>query len=283
MAYDSLREKLSASLASQTDANLLIDLLEEARDMYLAIAKGEVDGHYAVQKFGRSTNVDNGIETDLWDRANATNDVDVWVAPTEARVHALVSSDSNDTLAGSGAQKVKVYGLQTWDTAETSEVVEMAGATPVNTQNSYVIIHRMRVVQDGGTNINTGVITATAATDGTVTAQINATEGRTEMAIYGIPSTQTAYILDYYASAIKAAATLSVKLTLLVNNTPDTTLTTFSIKHTNGIVTDGSNYLHHDFRPYARLPGPAIIKLEANASANNTDVSGGFDVILVDN
>lgn len=161
----------------------------------------------------------------------------------------------------------------------------MNGTTPVNTVDPYVIIHRIKVLTWGISGPNIGTIKATAATDGTVTAQINAgdEEGQTQMAIYGIPSLQSLYIIHYYASALKAAATTNALIKLVVNEQPQNTPIGFITKHTNGIETSGSNDADHPFKPYFKVAGPAIIKLQVDSGAANLDVSGGFDGVLIDN
>lgn len=251
----------------------------------LEVARGNVPGMSSVNKFGRSTNVDNGIDTDIWDRANSTNDQDIWVPPTTARTHQITSTAAADDgdPAGNGARTIRVYGLTAWNTAEVSEVITMNGTSNVATANSYVIIHRMKVLTAGSAGPNSGYITATADTDGTVTAQINPGEGQTQMAIYGIPSTKTAYMTQYYASAIKSNVATVVAVTLLFNPEPDTNADTWLTKHTNGLKTDGTNALLHRFNPPNGFAGPGIFKIQGNASGNDTDVSAGFDLVLVDN
>lgn len=239
----------------------------------------ELAAYKAVNKFGRSTNVDSGVDTDIWDRANATDDQDIWTAPTQARVHNLAGG-VNDTAAGTGARTVMVYGLPSWAEDEVSEVVTMNGASAVPTSNAYVIIHRMHAVTWGTSGPNVAAITATAVTDGTVTAQINAGMGQTQMAIYGVPSVSRLVVCGYYASAIKASTALSASITALVNPSPDTG-TSFLVKHTTGVTTEGQSYIRHELRPYYLIEGPAVFKLQANSSSANTDVSGGFDGVLV--
>lgn len=256
--------------------------LDNVSDYFLEVSKGNVAGHSAVNKFGRSTNVDNGVDTDIWDGANSTDDVDIWVAPTQARTHQVASTSANDAAAGTGAQTVMLYGLTSWDADEVSETITMNGTTNVATSNQYVIIHRMKVITQGSAGPNAGKITATADTDATVTAQINAGEGQTQMAIYGIPSTKTAYLTGFYASANKGTISLSANITLLANPEPDSQLTGFLVKQTLGINTDGANAIRHDYAPYPKYSGPCILKLQANSSSNDTDVSGGFDLIMVD-
>ena len=254
----------------------------------LAIAKGDVPGHSAVNKFGRTTNADASDPTDIWDRANATNDQAIWLPPTTARIHAIASTDDNDGKTGApsstGARTIQVYGLTSWSTAETSEVVTLDGTTGVNTGSSYVIIHRMKVLTSGASGPNIGTITATAATDTTVTAQIQPSEGQTQMAIYGIPSTQTAYMTQYYASVERASPTgVHVDVALLWVFDVTAQPRVGQIKHTISLDQEGSTYVRHAFNPYNKFVGPGILKLRANASGNDSSVDGGFDLILVDN
>ena len=256
-----------------------------SRPLMLEIPNGSVGKHSSVNKFGRTTNADTGVATDIWDRANATQDQDVWVAPTVARVHNVVSADANDTSAGAGgtgARTMRVFGLTSWTAAEVSEDISLLGATPVATANAYVIIHRMRMLTWGTAGPNVGLITATAVTDASVTAQVNAMEGQTQMAIYGWPSTKVAYVTGYYASVLKSGGAAAVDMSLRLNPIPDSQVAKFIVKHTLGLQTTGTSKWRHIFEPYVRFAGPAILKVQAVSSALNVDVSAGFDLILVD-
>ena len=259
----------------------------QQHDMALEIAAGTYANYKAVNKFGRAPSGGQTTATDIWDRANATPTQQIWVAPTQARVHAIVSTDDHDgktaTPSSTGTRTLRVYGLTDWDTKETSEDITMDGTTAVNTTNSYVIIHRMIALTYGTSGPNVGTISATAATDATVTATIVIGQGQTQMAIYGIPSTQVAYMPNYYGSAIKAAAACRGSVELFVNSIPDVTVTKFLVKHTNGWDTTATSYIRHQFNPYFKISGPAIIKIQAISSAADTDFSAGFDLILVDN
>lgn len=238
----------------------------------------------AVNKFGRATNADAGVLTDVWDGANADDDVDVWVAPTQARMHQIVSSSDGDDgdPAGGGARTLRIYGLTAWDVDEVFEDVTLNGKANVATVNAYVIIHRMKVLTKGETATNVGTIKATADVDGSVTAQINVGAGQTQMAIYGVPSTKQARVTGYYVSAIKESTPNFVaEVTFLVNPEPGAELLNFLTKHTLGIAAQGSSYVRHQWNPFFDVQGPAIIKVRVNSSTNNTDVSAGFDLIMV--
>jgi hypothetical protein len=252
----------------------------------LEISRGNVPGQYPVDKFGRAPEGVQTTPTDIWDRADASATQQIWTAPTTARIHAIVSTSGNDTSAGTGAKTLKVYGLTSWSTTEVSETIIMNGTTPVNTVNSYVIIYRMKVVTKGSAGPNVGTITATAATDGTVTAQINIGSGQTQMAIFGIPSTQKAYMTRYFASVHESASPVQatfVDIDILFNPEPDVELTGFLTKHTSGVNSFGTSASPVPFEPYKIFEGPGILKIQATATSSDIDFSASFDLILVDN
>ena len=258
------------------------------KDMKLEIAAGRIDGKSPVNKFGRAPFGIQQTATDIWDRADATPTQQIWVAPTQARIHDIVSTSTDDDGApvGIGARTIQVFGLTAWNADEENEILTMNGTTNVPTTKSYVIIHRLEILTKGASGPNVGVITATAQTDGSISAQINAGIGQTQMAIYGVPSTKIAYVTCYYASLLDAGGTPStvnaVNLKLLVNTSPDVELLSFITKHQNGLSNTANSYIPHQPNPYLRYAGPAIIKLNATAFAEDSDVSGGFDIILED-
>jgi hypothetical protein len=256
-----------------------------ASDFQLDLSLGRITGMSTLNKFGRNIEIDNGVTADIWDGgytvASGGTSL-IWVAPTAARTHVIDSDNGGDTSAGAGARTVRIYGLTSWNSAEVSEDITLNDASPPSTENSYVIIHRMKVLTKGATNVNIGNITATAAApDSTVTARILAGQGQTQMAIYGVPSTQDAYITNVYANANKAQASGSVDISLDVNPEPQTELTNFLVKHTFGLQTTGSSAYDVHFHLPKKIEGPAIIKIQAVAGANDMDVSAGFDLILV--
>lgn len=243
-----------------------------------------VFGLYPIIQTGRAPSGVQTTTTDIWDRADATPTQSVWTAPTTARVHAVVSGSANDTSAGTGARTVKVYGLTAWTALETSETITMAGATPVNTVNSYVIIHKMVVLTTGSGGTNAGAITATAATDTTVTAVIRAGIGQTEMAIYGWPSSQKLYLTSFCAEILTSSAAKShATVRLLYNPEPSALLAHFNEIDIIGIHADGSSVHSVVYNPNLILPGPGILKINALASANDLDLTARFIAFLADN
>lgn len=239
-------------------------------DPALETGKGLVSGSSALLKFGRNPDVDTGGYEDVWD-GGAT-----WVAPTEARVHDVVSSSANDDAAGTGARTVVVIGLN-GSYAVTTETVTMDGTTPVATSNSYVIIYRMYVATAGSGGGNDGNITATAQTDATVTAQITTGYNQTLMAVYQVPTGYTGYLRRYYASMNNPVTAVSADVKLLVKPFGEV----YQTKHIIGLLADGASFVDYHYDLPLAVTAKSIIKLAAQTSGNNMDVTGGFDLVLV--
>jgi hypothetical protein len=186
--------------------------------------------------------------------------------------------------AATGATVIHVFGLDSnFDEAE--EFVVLNGAVGVNTARTYWRIFRMHTDgADGKTTNNVGIITATAAVDGTVTAQINAANGQTLMAIYTCPNNYTCYMTDFsssiYKSAVGALANMSLRQTKFAGQG----LAGSIIEYTFGLATDGSSFVNHPFIPYKIFQEKTDIRMRAEAvSAANCDITGSFELILVKN
>ena len=261
-------------------------IFDKASDFILEASRGNILGVSTYNKFGRNTEIDAGVTADIWDGGH-TGDVSlIWVAPTQARIHDIKSSSSDDdgNPVGDGARTIRIFGLKNWDTAESNEDIILNGTSNVATSNAYVLIHRMRVLTKGATNVNVGVITATAQSNNTITAQINAGKGQTQMCIYGIPSTQKVHMKRLYGNVNKAGGAAGlVDVTLLFNPEPDAELTRFLVRHTFGLQTVGTSALTISYSTPKILEGPGIIKIQVLSGTANMDVSAGFDLIIVDN
>jgi hypothetical protein len=251
---------------------------------YLLAAAGLIPGWKTVQKFGEATDCDTDDPTDIWSRANPVDLQKIWIAPTLSQVHNIVSTSLLDVApAGDGARTIRVFGLETWDSLETSEVVTMNGTTPVPTANPYVIIHRMQVLTSGVTTPsggNVGKITATAAVDGTVTAQIEAGIGQTLMAIYGVPSVQVLFLTQARSSLNRGAAT-QANVSIVVCPDPKNNPLWCRSGDTYGLGGSGTSALPGPFEPPKVIPGPCIVKARGVSSQVDADISASFGGILM--
>lgn len=255
------------------------------RNFELEVSLGKITGYADVNKFGEALDCDSGVDTDIWDGADGVTSTDVWVAPTTARIHDLVSASVNDdgSPVGTGMRTIRVFGLTGWGTAEVSEDIILNGTTNVPTVNSYVIIHRMVGLTFGSLGGNAGIITATAQTDTTITAAIQVGEGQTLMAIYGVPSTQKIAILRSVYTVLKIGGGASAKAdgTLLVKENADQADAAFVTKERFQFV-DGAPYVR-DIHPPVVFNGPCIVKMQVNSNTANTVATALFDAYVVDN
>jgi len=252
----------------------------------LELSKGLFAGHATVNKFGCAVAGIQTSATDLWDRADATQTQRIWLAPTAPRIHTIASTDAGDDTGGIGANSVTISYLPDWDSKEKTETVTGDLSSGIAMNNAAVMIHRMKVnPQATSTTTNTGIITATAATDSTVTAQINIGWGQTQMAIYGFGSTQTAYLTQWYASIHKASgAAAHVNYQLRFNPNPNVQTVTFLSKETRGLQSTGNSNkgFPHDDLP-KKFPGPGILKVQGAASAADIEGAAGFNLVMLDN
>lgn len=158
-----------------------------------------------INKFG--TNMDVDAAEDIWDGGGT------YAWPAAAAVTTIVSSSTDDDgdPAGTGAQTVKVYGLNS-DWLMMDETVTMNGTSAVTLSNQYLRVFRAHTVAVGSGEVNAGNIQVKHGA--TVLAQISAGKGQTLMALYTIPADFVqAEIRKWYASiAVKISTGAEMEL-----------------------------------------------------------------------
>jgi hypothetical protein len=247
------------------------------KDFYLEVAKGNIPGHSAVNKFGH-----NPV---------ATNLSDVWAGlgtypfyPLTAQAMELVSSATQDEFAsGIGAKTVMVFGLDSnWD--EISETVELDGQDPVDLQNTYLRIHRAVVVTAGEWNTNYGNITIEQdGAAGDTAAYISAGDGQTQQAIYTIPNGKTGYFIKGYVGISdndKSGEAAQFKWRAKANNGVNGAWAT---KGQISCTSIGSSWWQYEYGiPAGPLPEKTDIRLECSSVTAAMGVVGGYDILMVD-
>jgi len=187
------------------------------------------------------------------------------------------------TSAGTGAVAVHITNAldSSWNTQK--EFVILNGTSNVNTANSYLRINSVHIHGAGSNNTNVGNLTLTAAVDLTKTAQISVGMGRTLMAFTTIPAGKKAHIVKYYTSLNRAGAIrdaqmdLSLRIRLWGDYSDGE-----EVIHYLGAAVNGG-IVEHDFKPYFVINEMTDLWIRIESvTDNDTDVSGGFDLILVD-
>lgn len=240
----------------------------------LEIAKGNVTKHGIITKFGHNSDVDTGtLPEDIWGQGG------LFVAPTAARIHNIVSASTNDTSAGTGARTVLVYGINgSYD--RVTETITMNGTSNVATVNSYLHIHLMQVITVGSGGVNAGVITATAQTDATVTCHMDASEGQSSSAIYLVPTGYKAYIQRIRARMNNSTANSSATIGVFTKPFEKS----LQLKTKIGINNSGSSFVELDYTDSAPFIIPAkcfIRMIVTGVTNNNTEIQGEYDLILI--
>lgn len=124
---------------------------------------------------------------------------------------AASSANTRAGVAGTGAKTVKVSGIN-GSGLNVTETVALQGVTPVNTVNAYLFINELVVLTTGSGGANAGLITATAATDSTITSQIEIGDNISKQAFY--MSDKRSQVKNLYLSAINATGGAITRFTL---------------------------------------------------------------------
>jgi len=163
---------------------------------YLAVQQGKVPGYSMVNKFGYNSSIGSGAFETIWE----TGDDYPWQS-TAVTVD-VVSDDTNDDVAGTGARTLRIQGLDgSYNFAE--ETVDMDGTTTVTTTQTFLRVFRMSVETAGTSGNNIGNISVTYTGGSDVAATITAGNGQTLMTLYTIPAGYTGYLLSMNISSGK--------------------------------------------------------------------------------
>ncbi len=257
-------------------------------DFSLEVAKGNIAGHTSINKFGAAPSGLQTTATDVWVYANAATTQSIWLAPTAANTHTISSDSASDVSGGTGTTSVTVYYLPDWDTAETSVTVTGDINAGVSMEVDCVMINRMVALPQSTTTApgpNKGTIIATAAAPSatTITAVILPGDGQTEQAIFGFPSTQTAYMTRWAVGIDKnIGGVATADFQIRFNPNPDVQTVAFQRKQDVSVQSTGTNSIEKVYSGRPKFDGPGIIKVQGIASANDLDAHADFDLILVE-
>lgn len=242
----------------------------KVEDRYLAIAEGGVLGHSVMLKFGRNPDIDTGSAEDVWEGGG------VYPFDTTAQSLEIVSSDGADVSNGTGARTVTVIGLDANYVAK-SEVVTMTGGTAAALPGTWMRVHRCSVATAGSGEVNAGTLTVRIAGAGATRLVVGAGDGQTLMAVYTIPAGTTGYLYHYYVTgnATPVAPTMDVNLWTRTN------AGVRNLKHQQAM--SSGQALDYWFAIPFRITEKTDVWIRAASSVNNTDVCGGFDLVLVTN
>lgn len=242
------------------------------RDFIIEVAKGNIPGHELVNVSGENADVDTSSDETIWTAGGS------YVAPTAARVHDLASTSANDAAAGTGAQSVRVTGLDA-SYNEISETKSLNGITNVPTDNSYLRINSFEVTAVGSGLVSDGTITATAQTDATVTAQIEAGRNMAQQLVYTVPADKIAIALRSIASVGKNAGTVA-NVEFYIKSGVFAAIMYRTIPIATNL--SGTSYLDVLFDGTVSYAAQTDIEGRASSSANNAEVAALLTLLVAD-
>ena len=169
---------------------------ESGTPFYLEVQQGKIPGYSMINKFGYNSSIGSGSFETIWETGNN------YPWQSTAVTVDVVSDDTNDDVAGTGARTLRIQGLDgSYNLAE--ETVDMDGTTTVTTTQTFLRVFRMSVETAGSSGNNEGTITVTYTGGSDVAATISPGNGQTLMCLYTIPAGYTGYLLSMNISSGK--------------------------------------------------------------------------------
>ena len=240
----------------------------------LQVARGQVDGHKALFKFGINGDVGTSVET-VWAQGGT------YVYPASATVMKISSSSADDASGGTGARTIAIFGLDA-NYNEISESVLLDGQTAVNTGNSYLRISRMYVTTAGSGATAAGTIyagtgTVTSGVPATVYGMITLTANQTQMAFWTVPAGYTLYLMGVFFTSANSTANASTNFQLIQRPLGGV----FRIQ--SSARTAGNGDFVFDLHTPLAFTEKTDIEIRAIASAGASNVSAEFEGIYIKN
>lgn len=243
------------------------------RDFYAEVASGLVDGYSIVHKFGRNTNVANGVWSFVDNLAHT-----VWPisAATTVRVKA---GNAADTADGAGAREITVVGLDENCDVQT-ETIATAGESASDATTVTFLRPYRAYVSSAGTygGSNTAAVVIENGSGGTNLIRIDAGEGQTSFCAYTIPAGYTGLVTSFRAE-VDASKAADIRLRTR-DNADDSSVPVSAVRtrmYFDGV--KGSI----DYEPIggvAVLGAKTDVWVEAEGSGAITEVSASFSVLL---
>jgi hypothetical protein len=171
----------SILVSAQVVQTQVIELTEKVRDYFIETTKGNIIGQESDNKFGQNLAVGTS-EEDIQSQGGTL------IFLQSAELISISSDNAGDTLGGANATSVILYGLNE-NFTEISEIVNLSGATSVNTTQEFIRVNRMSVNEVGTYGFsNIGTITGVSAVSLTTQIEIPPGEGQSKTTHYTVPA-----------------------------------------------------------------------------------------------
>jgi hypothetical protein len=267
-------QPLTSALNSQTqqDSDALI---VKSVPQELLIAQGLFTGLSTVNKFGANADIDTGtIPEDVWEGGGTYTGF-----PNDNCETLTVSSASaNDAAAGTGARTIRIIGLDCSYNV-LSETVTLNGTSNVATTGMFRRAHTASIQSAGSAGVNAGIITVKhTTTTANVFLSMVAGRNQTNSSGYTVPAGYTAYMKRLHISIYQGTATAGAEGLIWTRSfeAPFRSRRPF-------LSISGDRLNDEIYGGLAFTEKSDLILRIINVTNNNTQVSAGYDLILVKN
>lgn len=233
-------------------------------NFFLNVAAGNIDGHSVV--FTPSSNTDVGLtEEDVSDEGSAFSYL------TSAQSLEIISSDANDTSAGTGARTVQIETLD-GDHTIVTQTVTLNGTSAVALTGTHLRTRRVLVMTAGSGGVNAGTLTLRVASAGQTMLIAMVGNNRSYSSLYTVPTSKTAYMTRFLITVGKGQDAICKLM----------------FRTEGGVFISGAplnvyqNDLQRPFPVYLPFAAKTDIKFTTVSTNTGTDVSVTYDIILVD-
>jgi len=235
---------------------------EQTQPFYLSVAKGEVNNHSSINKFGATPAMSQNQTGTIWDVNDTLYPWSSFATAAQVTIPTVNASDSGNTITLQGLDAN--YVLQT-------ETITLSSSSSVTSTKSFIRLFRAYY---NGLATNVGAILVQIS--GVTVLKINAGQAQTLMCVYTVPAGYTGYLLVGTASCEgNADASGSMYVRYFGQDS-------FRIGHTFEVSGVGGPY-EHTFAIPVVIPEKSDIDVRATVRSNNARITAAFDMLLVKN
>lgn len=249
-------------------------------DFWFLVSEGN-QGYSVIHNYGRNPDADNGVEEGVSQQGN------FFMPAVASPVRIKAGGNVGDTASGAGAREIIIFGSDQNGSAISESIITNGPDASAPTSASFLRVYRAFVLGHGtyatvgtaGSAANFGDIVIEDSDGGNDFITIAQHEGQTEYAGYHIPSNKIGYL-----SSIHATVSSNKEADVLIYIRPGATNASSPLSrrlemHIDGVVGE----VDYTARTPRLLGSDTDVWFNCISTANGTEVSVDFEIILVDN
>jgi len=243
-------------------------------DSPVLVASGKFEGISSINRYGFNPDIDTGsTPEDIWGGGGLYTGFPTATLETVD----IVSTSANDTAAGTGARTVYITGLDT-NYAVQSETLTLNGVAKVTSANTYRRVNYAYVVSAGSGGVNAGDLTLChTTTTANVFFVLRTGTNQTQESAYTIPAGYTGYLRHIEATVYNNASSVGL---MSIWTRPYGNAVRFRRPFSCGT---GFAFVSDIYGGLQLTEKTDLVIRCDGITANNSQVSVGYDIVLVKN